>query len=90
MRMSDWCSNNGIDFGDRFSFRWQTSVDDYVRPRRWAEYDRWTDDFLSALRKSSTTDDVGWVLFETVAPLERAHETFTEEDDDCSFIDDLI
>lgn len=90
MRMSDWRFINEVAYGDRFPFRWQTSVDDYIRLRRWAEYDRWTDDFLSTLRERSTADDVGWVSLETVAPLERAHETFTEEDDDCSFIDDLI
>lgn len=90
MRMFDWCSNNDIDFGDRFSFCWQTSVDDYVRPRRWAEYDRWMDDFLSVLRENSTADDVGWVSLETVAPLEHIHDAPTEEEDDCSFIDDLI
>lgn len=66
-----------VDFGDRFLFRGWNTVED-------------TDDFLSALRKSSTADDVGWVLFDTVAPLEHTHDTPTEEDDDCSFIDDLI
>ena len=90
MRMSDWCSINEVAYGDRFPFRWRTSVDDYIRPRRWAEYDRWTDDFLSTLREQSTADDVGWVSFEMVAPLEHIHDAPTEEEDDCSFIDDLI
>ena len=88
--MSDWYSNNDIDFGDRFLFRGWNTVEDYVRLRRWAEYDRWTDDFLSTLRERSTADDVGWVSFEMVAPLEHIHDAPTEEEDDCSFIDDLI
>lgn len=80
MRTSDWYS----------AYRWQTFADDYVNPRRWTGYDRWTNNVLSALRKNSTADDVGWVLFDTVAPLERVPETLTEEADDYSFIDDLI
>lgn len=66
-----------VDFGDRFLFRGWNTVED-------------TDDFLSTLRERSTADDVGWVSFEMVAQLEHIHDAPTEEEDDCSFIDDLI
>lgn len=89
MRTSDWYLDHPIIY-DQTIYRWQTFADDYVSPRRWTEYDRWTDNFLSALRKNSTADDVGWVLCETVTPLDRTHETLTDESDDYSFIDDLI